>query len=123
MLRTPFYLALHSAVAALALGFLTWGPAVAEEPSFVGTWADDPTQCKTGQDEPGAPMIFTKLSYDQHETHCKFKSVDGRGDEWKVAAECSVEGDSQAAEFALTVSGDTMTMTDEAGGRDLLRCK
>ncbi len=90
---------------------------------FVGTWAYDLTQCKAAQDTADAPMIVTKSGYDQHETHCTFKSVEGTGPDWKVKAECTVEGDTQALDLALTVSGDTLTVGDEGGTRDLLRCK
>jgi hypothetical protein len=90
---------------------------------YAGTWAYDLTQCKAAQDTSDAPMIITKGGYDQHETHCAFKSVEGAGPDWKVKADCTVEGDSQLVDLSLTVSGDTLTVGDEGGTRDLLRCK
>jgi len=34
-----------------------------------------------------------------------------------------VEGNPRSYDFTLTVSGDTLTFTDEGGARDFLRCK
>ena len=98
-------------------------PAAAADAPFVGTWASDKGQCKIPQDKESAPMVFTMAGYDQHETHCKFKSVDGKDKVWKVASECTVEGDTQKWDFTLTVDGDKMFMGDEADGDELLRCK
>jgi hypothetical protein len=49
--------------------------------------------------------------------------VTPRDGDYKVAGDCQVEGNQQAYDFTLTVSGDTLTFTDEAGARDFLRCK
>lgn len=97
-------------------------PALAEDPAFVGTWSGDLEQCKAPQDKQGAPMIVTKDRYDQHEAHCEFKSVEGAAPEWKIKADCTVEGSAQPLEFAFTVSGDTLTITDDTGTQDLLKC-
>lgn len=95
----------------------------ADDPAYVGTWASDLAQCKVGQDRAEAPLVLSKDGYDQHETHCRFTSVDGADGEWKVKSDCTVEGAAQPYDFTLTVSGDTLTVTDEAGSRDLLLCK
>jgi hypothetical protein len=95
----------------------------AAEPGYVGTWASDLAQCKVPQEKQEAPLVFAKDGYDQYETHCKFKSADQTEAGWKVAADCTVEGNDQPYDFALTVSGDTLTLTDDTGARDLLRCK
>ena len=43
--------------------------------------------------------------------------------EWKIVAECTVEGGAMPYDFGLTLSGDTLTFTDSGGPRDFLRCK
>ena len=88
-----------------------------------GTWALDIANCKTPQDSQDAPLVIAKDRYDQHEVHCTFKSVDAKESDYKVAGDCTVEGYAQSYDFTLTVSGDTLTFTDEAGARDFLRCK
>lgn len=93
------------------------------EPGYVGTWASDLAQCKVGQDRQEAPLVFSKDGYDQYETHCRFKSAEPSDSDWKVSADCTVEGNAQPYDFTLTVSGDTLTLTDDTGARDLLRCK
>ena len=55
--------------------------------------------------------------------HCTFKSVTEKVGDYKVTGDCTVEGNAQSCDFTLTVSGDTLTFTDEAGARDFLRCK
>lgn len=111
------------ALSALAAALAASGPAAAADPAYVGTWATDLAQCKVGQDRQEAPLVLRKDGYDQHETHCTFKSVDGADGDWKVKADCTVEGSAAPYDFTLTVSGDTLTVTDEAGSRDLLLCK
>lgn len=108
-----------------ALAALTFAAASAhaETPSYVGTWASDLAQCKVPQDRPEAPLVIEEKRFDQHETHCTFKSAEGADDEWQVKADCQVEGNREPYDFTLTVSGDTLTVTDEAGTRDLLRCR
>jgi hypothetical protein len=111
---------LSLAIAAL----LSTLPARAGEATYAGTWASDLAQCKVGQDKQEAPLVLSKDGYDQHETHCKFKSVEpGTDNEWKVSADCTVEGSAEPYDFSLTVSGDTLTITDPAGSRDLLLCR
>jgi hypothetical protein len=110
----------------LSLAFaalLAAAPARAGDPAYVGTWASDLAQCKVGQDKQEAPLVLSKDGYDQHETHCKFKSATGEDNQWKVSADCTIEGSAEPYDFTLTVSGDTLTVDDPAGGRDLLRCK
>ena len=123
MSKTIFKTATGAAIATAALSLAILPLARAGGDDFVGTWTYDLTQCKAPQDASEAPMVVTKGGYDQHETHCTFKSVEGTGPDWKVKAECTVEGDTQALDMTLTVSGDTLTVADDNGTRDLLRCK
>lgn len=109
-----------AAVAAAAI--LAALPARAEEPAYVGTWSGDLEQCKAPQEKQGAPMVIAKDRYDQHEAHCVFSSIEGTAPDWKIKADCTVEGSTQAMEFAFTVSGDTLTITDDTGTQDLLKC-
>ena len=109
-------------LAALSLGSAAT-PALAED-TYEGTWASDLAQCKLSQDDLNAPLVLQKDRYDQHEAHCTFKSVTpGSAGEWKVTSECTVEGAAQPYDFALVLSGDTLTVSDDTGSRDLLRCK
>jgi hypothetical protein len=117
-MRTPF--ACFLSVAALLLAGL---PASAEDAPYVGTWSLEPGNCGAGQDTAIAPLVIAADRLDQHETHCTFKSVEGKDGDYKVGGECTVEGKTEPATFTLTVSGDTLTFTDATGARDLLRCK
>ena len=109
---------------ALAIGgflVLAANPAVAAE--YSGTWAADLATCKAGQESPDAPLIMTAKGYDQHEAHCSFEGLKPSGPgEWSGKASCSVEGDAQSIAVKLTVSGDTLTLTEDGAARDLLRC-
>jgi hypothetical protein len=115
--------ALPLGLASLWAVALASAPLSAAEPGYVGTWASDLAQCKVEQDRQEAPLVMTENGYDQHETHCKFKSVDRADEQFKVKADCTVEGSDQPYDFTLTVSGDTLTLADENGSNDLLRCK
>lgn len=90
---------------------------------YSGTWAADLDSCKVAQDSPEAPLVVTSKGYDQHEAHCKFQDLKSSGPgEWSGTANCSVEGDNQTVAVGLTVSGNTLTLTEDGTGRDLLRC-
>ena len=41
---------------------------------------------------------------------------------WAMAAECSVEGDTQTQDFTLSVSGCKLTWTDATGTKNMIRC-
>ncbi len=95
----------------------------AQAADFAGTWAADLAQCKTGQDSQDAPLVLTAKGYDQHEAHCTFDGLKSSGaGEWSGKAACSIEGDQQSIDVTLTVSGDTLTLTEDGAARDLLRC-
>ncbi len=97
------------------------GPAHAAD--YTGTWAADLTNCNTPQDRADAPLVLSSKGYDQHEAHCTLSGLKSSGaGEWAGKAACSVEGDSQAFDVKLTVSGDTLTLTENGASRDLLRC-
>lgn len=115
-------LTLTALAISLAAQALAAFPAHAADPAYVGTWASDLAQCGVAQDRPEAPLVISKDGYDQHETHCRFTSVEGEDGDWRVTSVCTVEGSTQPYDFTLTVSGATLTVTDETGSRDLLSC-
>lgn len=114
-------LALVGVAAALA------GPgtlrALADDAPFVGVWVIEPRNCGAPPADPNSPMEISNDGYDQHLTHCSFKSVDQQGGDYRIAAECDIDGTTQQSRFTLTVSGNTLTFTDETGARDFLRCQ
>ncbi|MFN3623128.1 MAG: hypothetical protein ACK4TP_03620 [Hyphomicrobium sp.] len=107
----------------LMMTFLAAAAVRADGPAFVGTWSLDPANCGAAQESESAPLVIAKDRYDQHESHCTFKSVSGGNGEWKIASECMIEGSPTPYDFSLTLSGDTLTFTDSGGPRDFLRCK
>lgn len=127
MLTSKGILMLKLTACAAALAFASMivlaAPAFAEDPAFVGKWSLDPANCGAAQETEKAPLVIAKDRYNQHESHCAFKSVEGGNGEWKIAAECTVEGGAMPYDFSLTLSGDTLTFSDSGGPRDFLRCK
>ncbi len=90
---------------------------------FAGKWAADLENCKLRQDSADAPVVMSAKGYDQHEAHCTFNGLASAGEnEWSGKAACSVEGDQQSIVIELTLSGDTLTLTEDGNSRDLLRC-
>ena len=100
-------------------------PAQAADPTYVGTWGIDAAQCKVPQEQEGAPMIITANGYDQHEAHCTFTSAKTEGLLSIIAADCSVEGDSQNVSLELEVTGDVLILgrSTTKAARKLVRCK
>jgi hypothetical protein len=111
------------AAAVVVLAVAGAGTALAADPPFVGTWSLDPVNCSAGQETQNAPLVIAKDRYDQHESHCTFKSIEQKDSDWIVKSDCTVDGSATPYDFTLTVSGDTLTFTDEGGPRDFLRCK
>jgi hypothetical protein len=113
---------MHVAAAMVSLAYAgASGPAHAAD--YAGTWAADLANCKTPQDSTEAPLVLSSKGYDQHEAHCTFSGLKPSGaGEWAGKAACRVEGDSQSFDVKLTVSGDTLTLTEDGASRDLLRC-
>lgn len=108
---------------AVSLAIFGPQPALAQDAAFVGTWASSEAQCALPQEDPGAPMVVTQEGFDQNEVHCKFSSVTPEADMWKISSTCSVQGDEQAHDFTFAVAGDKLTVTDELGTNDMIRCK
>ncbi|MGE0701721.1 MAG: hypothetical protein AB7O57_21670 [Hyphomicrobiaceae bacterium] len=105
-------------------GVLATGPALAQAPAYVGTWASELSQCNLDQSSQAAPLVLTATSYDQHEAHCKLGPVRRtRANVWRAAAVCLVEGSRQKDTFVLTVAGDELALRDGAGARLLRRCR
>jgi hypothetical protein len=102
---------------------LTALAARADDTSYVGTWGVDAEHCKVAQDQEGAPYIFRKDGYDQHEAHCTFKSVSLEGAQFKFTSECMIEGDMQSDDTVITISGNTLIWGDGSGAPNLMRCK
>ncbi len=108
-------------LAAVLSAALLPGAAIAAD--YSGTWAADLDSCKLAQDSPDAPLVVTAKGYDQHEAHCSFQNLKSAGPgEWSGEATCQIEGDNQTVAVGLTVSGNTLTLTEDGVGRDLLRC-
>jgi hypothetical protein len=97
--------------------------AEAADAPYVGTWGIDTEHCMVAQDQEGAPYVFRKDGYDQHEAHCTFKTVTHSGNDYKFTSECVVEGDVQSDDIVITISGDKLTWGDGSGAPDLMRCK
>ena len=96
--------------------------ASAKDADYVGTWGKDLAQCKVGQEMEDAPMIVKARRYDQHETHCEFKSLRQQGADWRIKAQCSVEGDSQSVDFAFSVVAGRLTVRQGKGKQTYVRC-
>lgn len=107
----------------VCVGFVMVGTtAQAADPTFVGTWGKDAAQCAISQEVQGAPIIYSKNGYDQHEAHCSFKTITGDGNKWNITAVCSVEGDEQTDKFSIVVKENTLTTINEVGSYALIRC-
>jgi len=99
-------------------------PAAAEDAAYVGVWGAELRCCGAPPANPNSPMEMSDDGYDQHLTHCAFKSVEQQGSAFKVAAECLLEdGTVRASQITLVVSGNTLSFTDEAETRDYQRCR
>lgn len=114
----------------LTLLVLLWlgTDAASAEEGYIGTWGTGPAQCALGQDEEDAPLIMTATGYKQHKVYCRFKStakadtVERSPETWRVSAECSTGGSSEAYEFTLLLQENSLTFRDNSGDRVLERC-
>ncbi len=95
----------------------------AGDAAYTGTWGTNAAHCAIPQDQEGAPYVINPRGYDQHEAHCTFTRIAPKGGAWTIAAECTVEGDTQPQDITLTVSGGKLTWTDLTGTTQMVRCK
>lgn len=129
ILKTPHpSLARSRILALLAAGLFAAGsaptPAAAEDAAYVGVWGAELRYCGAPPADPNSPMEMSNDGYDQHLTHCDFKSVEQQGGSFNISAECSIEdGTVKVSQITLDVSGNTLSFTDETGARDYQRCR
>src|SRR5262249_54637620 len=97
--------------------------ASAKDTAYVGTWGKDKARCKVGQEMEDAPMIVKARRYDQQEPHCEFKPVRQEGSEWRIKAQCSVEGDRQYIDFTFSVANGRLTVKQGNSKQDYVRCR
>lgn len=95
----------------------------AKDVPYVGIWSEELRNCGAAPASPESPMLIAKRRYDQYLTHCEFKSIEEKAGGFNISADCTVNEAKLTQQFTLTVSGDTLTFTDETSARDLQRCK
>jgi hypothetical protein len=107
----------------ITVALVASAPAIAADPAYVGTWSRNAAQCKVPQERENAPMIVRAKGYDQYEAHCTFTSVKKSALGWKVAANCSVQGDKQKDAFTLNVAAGKLMMSRNKSTQTFVRCK
>ena len=95
----------------------------ASDAPYVGVWVIELRNCGAPPSDPQSPIEITRDGYDHFKTHCTFRSVEPREGDFKISAECIVDGAASTSEIVLTVSGNTLTFTDEVRAQDYLRCR
>lgn len=121
-------LARNRVLALIGAGLVAAGSApqatAAEDAAYVGVWGVELRYCGAPPADPNSPMEMSNDGYDEHLTHCGFKSVEEQGGRFKVSAECTLEdGTVKVSQITLAVSGNTLSFTDETGARDYQRCR
>lgn len=100
--------AVFATAAAMAVGLSL--PAAAANPAYVGKWATSAKACKLPSDTLDAPVVMSRLAYNQFETHCDFKTLKKSGAAWKAKVVCLVEGAKEKDTMTITASATKMSI-------------
>jgi hypothetical protein len=104
------------ASAALMVGIQ--GPALAEEPSFVGKWyVDNATECKKRAQDSAELVEYTSREVLGPELRCRIRSVARRGSKTELNLRCDGEGETSTQREVVEVLGNEMVVTHRGGGR------
>jgi hypothetical protein len=113
---------------ALALLLVTPTAALSAN-AYEGRWAEDPAWCgrtrASGGDE--IPIVITRRAIEQFASVCAVQSVRRQGATWTLRTLCRDEGEDEKAKrtpntFVLRVDGAQLSMRDNTGVRNFLRC-
>jgi hypothetical protein len=89
--------------------------------SFIGGWADDIGDCRTGRK---APLVINFRAAKTADGECAFGSVAREAaNRWRVAAICAAGGKFWRANVALTLTNQSLTWSSEKGTETYVRCK
>ncbi|MCG2639413.1 MULTISPECIES: peptidoglycan-binding protein [Bradyrhizobium] len=88
-----------------------------------GAWTTDLRACQgaTGGSD-ALIMTMTTKGAETDGARCDFQSFSGSGVTWKVAAVCTVSGETRKATISLARSNDTLTWSSPKGTTKYLRC-
>jgi hypothetical protein len=111
--------------AGVIISGLTTLTASAANPAYVGTWATSAKKCKLPSDTLDAPVVMSRMAYNQFETHCDFKSLKMVRGGWKARVVCLVEGAKEKDTLTIRASAKTMSIKWGVfpGTLNYVRCK
>jgi hypothetical protein len=92
------------------------------ENTFIGGWADDPGECREGQNH-GAPLVISLHAARTASAKCDFRSITPEAaSRWHIVAACSREGESWTAHVDLKLTRSILTWSSERGTARYVRC-
>ncbi len=100
--------AVFASAAAIVVGLSL--PAEAANPAYVGKWATSAKACKLPSDTLDAPVVMSRLAYNQFETHCDFNTLKKSGVAWKAKVVCLVEGSKEKDSMTITAGATKMSI-------------
>ena len=89
----------------------------AEQPTYVGKWAERPQNC---QSEPD--YTYNAQSMSGNESACRFSHIGGGAGTWQMTWICKGEGGPRTEQVELQVLKNTMQVKDSSGTSKLTRC-
>jgi hypothetical protein len=94
--------------------------AVRADSNFIGGWADDIGQCRTGRK---APLVISLRAAKTANGECDFGFVAREAaNRWRVTAICAAEGRFWRANIALQLMEPNLTWSSERGTETYMRC-
>jgi hypothetical protein len=96
-------------------------PSASPDATFIGSWADDIGQCRTGR---RAPIVISSRAAKTASVECNFGGVTRvAANRWRVTATCLAGGKSWRANVALKLAEPKLTWSSERGTDIFVRCK
>jgi hypothetical protein len=103
--------------------------ALAQPAPYLGRWTENPAWCaNTDRNSDDMPITITARAIETCASHCRVLSVKRERVVWRIRTSCRDEGQMEneprtRATYTLRLIGDKLTMRDNTGVQNFVRCK
>ncbi len=111
--------------AAAILALVLAATAAEARPAYIGKWATTAAQCRLPPSSENAPIVMTRWTFDQYETHCDLRNIAGGRNLWTAKARCVSSGNITQTRVTLyaTAMGLSLKWREAHVADNNVRCR
>lgn len=96
-----------------------------KSPAYVGKWATTAAQCRLPSSDINAPIVMTRRTYDQFESHCDLSNIVGGKRIWTAKSRCVTNGDVSRPRLTIfaTAKGLSLKWSNQQFADNNVRCR